>query len=556
MPITFAQPDPMVPSITAGAAAAEYAAKTFPTIAEIYANAAKLRAQGGGGGGRGGVVQTGGPIQVLPSSDGGAAYQVQSQANREQRSMDLAYEAEQDPVARHIQMQQDFKTKQQESAQKNQMEQLRLLNPNLANRGDGPTPQPQGPPPTVWTPDDQAQLNAAGQGVADLTRQVQAGAIQPEVYQMLKGPLDDQYQQLTAKQQAAQEQAEQQKNQSQLKQVMTQSALQSASGQALVRHAVGLQDIPGVPQGMLIPDGKGKLYDPTEHRAKMAVDVWKAQQAKVVPPETVAKMQQDAEIHEQKFEAGETAAYLRRRSEVEKLWDRQEEHEQKVFEKQNKDNPKAEWKHWPPEDRDKEIADMMRAKGQPGTLDEFIQKHKASRNPASAQAGQASQAAPSQAPAPPSQEDKRLYMEADPAKVDSFKSHISELPRSQTGQVDLESASTDQLRELNDYYSHPKAIGVTKEAADAARARINDVVQARHRKPLGDLPAPRDSSALPRAYDAVATIPNTDQDLGNGGHYVGGPPETQLGRRMREAIPSWDAVKGFFQSKNRLGIGQ
>jgi hypothetical protein len=264
MPITFAQPDPMAPAVTASAAAAEFAAKTFPTIASIYENAARIRASagGGGGGGHGGVVQGGGPIQVLPSGDGGAGlYQVEAQANREQRAMDLSFEAGQDPVSRHIVLQDRLRQNAEDRHVQQQNEQFKLMNPDLfpGNAQRSPAqqaPEQAAPQLTTFTPDDQEQLAAAMQGITDLRKKV--NMVPPAAFSQMMAPLERQRDALLAKQRKAGEDALQQKNQQEMKQSLHVTAMQIAAGQGMLNHIpTRPSDIPGMPPDRTVPDGRG-----------------------------------------------------------------------------------------------------------------------------------------------------------------------------------------------------------------------------------------------------------------------------------------------------------
>lgn len=259
MPITFAQPDPMAPAVTASAAAAEFAAKTFPTIASIYENAARLRASagGGGGGGHGGVVQGGGPIQVLPSGDGGAGlYQVEAQANREQRALDLGFEAQQDPVARHIQMQADVHQQAETRKNQQQQEMFRQMNPDLFGQGAARGAPPSQPAPTTFTPIDESQLADTMMAMKDLQGKV--NILQPQAWSQMMAPLEQKQNELMGKKRKADEDALKQKNQQEMRQGLHQTAMVVAQGQGLVAHSpVSASDIPGMLPDRWMPDGRG-----------------------------------------------------------------------------------------------------------------------------------------------------------------------------------------------------------------------------------------------------------------------------------------------------------
>lgn len=205
---------------------------------------------------------------------------MEAQANRDQRALDLGFEAQQDPVAGHIQMQEQFKLQQQKQAQESQ---ARLLAQYNGQGQNGQPTQPQGPPPVTWSPEDQEQLNAAGQIMADATKQYQQGDMPLEAYYSMRQPAQQKFDQLTQKQRAFQQQQEDQQAQAKLKQGQQQAGMQAATGNALATHAMTVRDIlsnNGIPDGTLAMDKNGKLYDPLEHRAKMAVDLQKEQNKK------------------------------------------------------------------------------------------------------------------------------------------------------------------------------------------------------------------------------------------------------------------------------------
>jgi len=270
MPVNFSQQEALVPSLTAGAAAAEMAAKTFPQIAEIYANAARLRASGGGGGGggRGGVVYSGGPVQQLGSTDGGAFAGVQRQADRDQQTAIVGAEINADLPGRHIKMQQEYQTARAKQAQDNQQRMFQALNPDLVNRGPGPAPRPvREPEPVAWTSDDQHQFDSTEQQITDIRRANESGSINNDTYYKLIGPSYERRAELLKKQRAAQESAEKQRHQAEYKQDMHQTGLMVARGRGLLSNMPSApSDIPGMPPDRYMPDARGNWVNVNEKK--------------------------------------------------------------------------------------------------------------------------------------------------------------------------------------------------------------------------------------------------------------------------------------------------
>lgn len=289
----------MAPAVTAGAAAAEFAAKTFPSIAQIYENAARLRAQGGGGRGGGGGEpgSTGGPVQVLPSGDEGGLYQVEAAANRQQRAMDLGFEAEQDPVGRHIALQEHFRLERQQNAQDAQMRQMQLMNPDLFGRQQQGQPgqQDQGPPPITWSPDDESQLAGAMQANTDLRETYNKGSMTASDYYKLKQPLQAQQDALQQKQRAAQEQGERQKQQAEMKQDLHQTALAVARGRGLVSNMPSAPaDIRGLPPDRWFPDAKGNWKNVNETKQLEMMRAWHARELEFIRQQAKDRSERDS----------------------------------------------------------------------------------------------------------------------------------------------------------------------------------------------------------------------------------------------------------------------
>lgn len=264
MPISFAQPDPQAPAITAGAAAAEYEAKTFPAIASIFENAARLRAQAGsGGGGHGGPVATGGPVQVLPSGSPDATYQVEAQANREQRALDLGFEAGQDPVSKHIALTSQYQQQRDQEKQDGQLKMMDILNNSQGARQ--PAQPEQEPQPVVFTDDDKQQLDATMQQVGDVRKALENRSIPEATYYQLMAPIQQQREALLKKQQQAQADAEKQKNQAEVRQSLHQTALVVSQGRGLVSHLPSARsDVEGTIPDRFVPDGRGNWKNVNE----------------------------------------------------------------------------------------------------------------------------------------------------------------------------------------------------------------------------------------------------------------------------------------------------
>lgn len=445
MPITFAQPDPLVPQITAGAAAAEYAAKTLPAIDEIYANAARLRAQGGsgGGGGRGGGGSTGGYVQVLPRDDGGALYQVEAQANREQRADDLGFEAIADPVARHIKMQEDFRQQQNQQAQAHQDEQLRMLNPGLfpQNRGNGPTPVPQ-PPPATFTPEDQQQLNAAGQIMADATSQYQSGKIPVDAYYKMRGDAQQQFDALTQKQQAAEDAKKQQAYRQAVSDQAHQRGLLNIDMQQ--GGETGYRQIPDLPTPIRAVDKHtGKIYTVNEKEIQHVADAQK--QAR----DFNGKLQIANITNQQKTEEAETR------------------HDREDVVAAAGILSKA---------KDKSGASIVPEYGKIEELANSIKQRRLD-----------------------SREQRGLEKNANPQIRAAFVGHIGSLPQTEDGKPDWNAATDAQLMKTIPFLQNPGKSGIMKKEANESLAKIQEIAIARDKlKKAGaisvapDAPAPTD----------------------------------------------------------------
>lgn len=424
MPITFAQPDPMAPAVTASAAAAEFAAKTFPTIASIYENAARIRASaggGGGGGGHGGVVQGGGPIQVLPSGDGGAGlYQVEAQANREQRALDLGFEAQQDPVARHIQMQADVHQQAETRKNQQQQEMFRQMNPDLFQNGQRPPAAPvqqQQPQPTTFTPDDEAQLAGTMQAMTDLRNK--ANIVPTQAFSQMMAPLEQQQNTLLAKKRKADDDALQQKNQQEMRQGLHQTAMVVAQGQGLVAHSpVAQGDVPGIPPDRWMPDGRGGWKNVNEKKQEEMLRA-----AHTMQEQQIKLQQSQADLEEKHFAEDRKLAHDELTKEAGK----------DATGKQNAVSP---------EDVEKRRAELSRIRAD-------------------------------------DRERRGLEKNANPQVRAAYVDHIDSLPKTEDGAPNYSQADNGQLAKLGRMLADPKAVGVTKKDATEGIAKIRKILTDR-----------------------------------------------------------------------------
>lgn len=421
MPINFSQPEPMAPAITAGAAAAEFAAKTFPTIAQIYENAARLRASGGGGGGHGGVVQGGGPIQVLSRDDQGALAQVEQQANREQRALDLGFEAQQDPVAGHIRQQQQFKMQQQQQAQQAQSQQLAMLNGPPVSRGQ---PQiPQAPEPTTWAPDDESALAGTIQAIDGVRTQYNNGVIPLPAYQQMMEPLQAYRSQLLAKQRKAEDDKDQQQQQKQMKAVANQDSLAGVRSAHLNKWMpTPFDEIPGMPKSN-----------------------WKGFDQHGVPIDGNEKIREHFANH---------------------YWDAEKQGNLKKMELDVKQT-ESEEKHYG-EDRKLAVDELLKTKGKDSTGKQITPSeeeiHALAMN-----FGQKRIDA---------REERGLEKNANPQVRAAYVDHIDSIPKAD-GKPDWNQGSNTQLAQLGKFLSDPKAVGVTKKEAQAGIDKIRKILQDR-----------------------------------------------------------------------------
>lgn len=463
MPPIFAPASPLGTEAAIGIGAGQAAAiqKYQPTLAHIYDSmSSALAGRGSGGGGGGGHGYIGG-VQQLGSTDGGALVQVEQQANREQRHSDFMDAYTFDPVAHHLQMHQDFQTQRQQAQQ-----------------------QQQAPPPVTWTPADTEAETEANQVLSTLNKEDSNRNLPPEQAQALREAYQSKLGMLSQKKEAAQKQAQQRMYQQQVEGDALNQARNRVNDEHLAQF--GYRAVPGVVAPDMQQDQHGKWYMKNKEVYEASVkakdkaeeynhqiDMTRLKQQETAKANEV-KLKQAAEIHESKLLASEQKNYLSRREILEKQFDKEQDAWLKDREK-NK-NPGEIPSKWTEEGRDKYIAEQMRARGQPGTLEEFIKEHKASRQKPTGQsasglpAPQQGQAATPQ-PTPP-KEEAAIKKAADPVVVGNFKSYVSELPRLPTGQPNLLEYTPEQLDKLDEFYKDHKPIGVTPERAAEWRAEI------------------------------------------------------------------------------------
>lgn len=369
MPPIFAPASPLGTAVDIGVASGQAAAmqKYSPTLAHIYDSISNsLASRGGHGGGGGGYI---GGVQQLGSTDGGAMFQVQQQANREQRSQDFRSAYDLDPVRRHI-----------EDRHQNKLE-LQKRQQDFAREQTGMQPGVQ-QPSIVWTQADQEGIAEATQAISTVTKEYQNNNIPLGTYYQIHNAAQEQLSRLNQKKKAFDQQQDQERFQRESQAAARSAALGSVHTAAGVRGAYTTPDaIPGMPPSRWVTDPKtGKIYDLNEHNRKLAYDAWKVQQDKKVAPETAEKMKHDAELHEQKLEQGVIDKYTKLRQELEKRFDKEDDDQRKVAEKKNAGNDNWHWEPWTMEGRERYIDDQMRARYGYGTLKEAEDYHRAIRN--------------------------------------------------------------------------------------------------------------------------------------------------------------------------------
>jgi len=306
MPPIFAPPSPLgtEAAIGVGAGQAAVTEKYAPLLAHIYDSISSSLANRGGGGGGGGGGGFSNYIQVLPNNDGGAMVQAQAQANREERAQDLRYEYEQDPVSKHLALQNQGR--------------MDLLNRRLSVDPNTPQPVRQGPPPTPvlqWGREDDEAMTEASQVIAKTDKALAAMEITPETANMLRAPYQDRLAELQQKKEAVDKQNEQR---------------QFAKAATMAAHADGLNatrtqnranweqtpvdEIPGMPKRHYSLDAKGEWKldngpERVQHQRNFATMNERADKAAVDAAKHEADMKaKAAELDDKHFHEDRAAA--------------------------------------------------------------------------------------------------------------------------------------------------------------------------------------------------------------------------------------------------------
>lgn len=489
MPIVLAPPSPLgsASSIGVGAGIAEQNAKMFPTLASLYAHIASLHGSRGGG-----ASGTQGSSSVSPGYGGQGAFPSgydpasEQQANRDQQTQNLQTELSADPVAKHLQMQHNFRLQQDQQRQQAEAA--------LNQRGGQPGPPTQVPD---FNQNDVESLAKAQQGVANIDQLYESGEFDRDdpnalkVKQELQGKIAS----LQQKQQAASEYKDKQSYQAQSAGMARQRALIDTDEKHVAEN--GYKQIPDVvaPNYGLDKDGKQYLKNKEvfqasveakrraeEHNNKMDLE-------KLKLGDKAVKIKQDAELHEQKLEQAATTGYINiRKHEIDRL-----NKEEDAFMKEGSADGGTKQRA-SPEGFDNTIAERMKAHGFPGTIGEFVdnwQKKRGLTNPGQAQAHSA--------------DSEPLTRSAKPEVVAEAQAHIGTMPRLPTGQPDLPNSSPEQLDRLRKYYSEDhKSIGVSAENA-AKWVKAIDAAKANQAIPTKDFEhAPPQASRFGRGASRIA----------------------------------------------------
>lgn len=359
MPIEFAQPSPLGSASSIGVGAGEAAAiqKMSPTLAAMYEKIADLRQRGamsGGGGGSSSANPGGGGVGG-DSGGANALYQVESQANRDQRAADESFQAQQpDLVGQHIQQTEQFKVQQQQQADRQQASQLAGLNKQAA-------------PPPQWGQADQEAMANANQAVQTVQSQYEAGQIDEDAASQIAGPAYSRLNELSAKKQSFDEYQQQRQTQQASVQAAQSAALGAVHTDAQVKNGARVPNVGITTPDNWVPNGKGGLVNTNEkqqeYERKVSVEAFKASQEKKISPEAAQKMKQDAELHEQKFQQGADDHYLKiRQHEIDRL----NKEEDSFMKDSDGSRVRA-----TPEGFDNTVSERMKAHGLPGTLGDF-----------------------------------------------------------------------------------------------------------------------------------------------------------------------------------------
>ncbi len=431
MPVIFAQPSPLgsAADIGVGAGMAETMTKDLPTLASLYENAARLRFSqaGGGGGGHGGSGSSGGYVQTLPGGDGGGGYE-EAQANRDQQAQAWQFAATHDPVAQHIQQQEQFKLQQQLSAQRAQAQELAAMNGRGGAQQTGGEEQQQ-PPPAPWTRADDEAMNNATQALDTIQDEYNAGRISVETRDALSGPKQQQQADLNGKQQQWSDFQDQQAYQKAVKsQALKNSLIDTEMGHGAANSPRQVPDLPAPIYGY---DKNGKMYMKNEV-------VYKGAEA--------ARL--SAQNHNQQLQLA-LAAQEDNRVKARAAADQAEEKNVTADRSQAHHEITTEYK---------------------GKVDS---SGKPVLPPEGAVEARAKELGTARADA---REERGLQRNSNPQAVAGYMQHLDSMPQS-NGSPDFNKATNSQLAQLGKFLSDPKAIGVTRKEAAAGRAKITKILQ-------------------------------------------------------------------------------
>lgn len=455
MPIEFRQPSPVSAAASIGAGRADINTKEFSALAGLVESYGRLAAQaygrGGGGGGRGGEGSSGGNVQVLPTSDYGANAQVQQEANREQRAMDLGFGEDQanqrlayslapenDPVARHIQMQESYADRRQIQAQQaNEQAKQRAITGLVGPQGQvqpGPTPQPVQPTPS-WEIQDDQDLATQKQIVRKAAQDEAAGKLSdPDAIQAIQGAAMSKIHDLQARKDAA---TQYQQNKAQEEQSRAQEML------------VGQQDRLALETRKVFrmhgSDGMIDKFDPKTGEYVGSLQ-WNP---KTQTMEAIKGLEPKKAAAAEKEEKPQTDSQLMKEAKA---------HAESVV----------------PFNKDTAIHAAAIAEA---TQKQFTELK-----------------AQQQAKVDARDTDKRMK-EADPRAVQAYTTFTSAIPRNDAGQVDLNRASLQQLQVLDKALQNPKRLGMTVQDAAKKTVLIRQAIQARLSPPAKPIETPAPQTA-------------------------------------------------------------
>lgn len=455
MPPIFEQPQPLDPLTSINAGRADVIGRSLGSMAGLYEAAMRSRNSGGpgGGGGRGGY---GGGVQVLPASDYGGLAQVEAQANRQQHTQNLDFEANQAANYQQRRFGYDSALMNQAAYIQNQQRQDQQRQDQMAQQQFAQQWQQQHSPQPAPTFDanDKDSLARAQQDLAGLDGLVDAGEADEQEAAPQRQAINAKIATLQQKQQKA----------SEFQQHQARDQQDQADGFEHVRGIREAATMMGPLAKNIYPiasysDGSPKVvayWDSKNHT--MAIhNVPHEAPAKAEKPDKEEKWDDVKEWH---------AAETRAKSQVADV---------------NSDAGK------------KELHSKTQA--------EFSQ---------SRQGFDARQEA---------RETAKLQKQANPRAVAGFRQLGSSLPQDQ-GKVDFNKASTQQLQGLLSFYQSPKAIGITDTAAAKAIAGIQQIIASRKAPPMiNPPPPPRGNQAQPTQmfqYDAKNATPEARRRLTSG----------------------------------------